>query len=83
MTIQACPRCAYNKLDMPGFEDGRVPETDNLGELVCQRCDLMTIPIEFEEEHAYEAFREETETLWLEATGQLQHKPKTRPPEED
>ncbi len=43
---------------MPRFEDGNVPETDTLGDYVCNKCDLKAIPIEFETMSAYLAFKE-------------------------
>lgn len=58
MNIQACPRCASRELHMPKFEDGNVPETDTLGDYVCNKCDLKAIPIEFETMSAYLAFKE-------------------------
>jgi hypothetical protein len=44
---------------MPGFSDGIIPETDNLGELVCERCDLRAVPLEFEYVSDYETFAHE------------------------
>ncbi len=61
MVIQACPRCGCSKLEMPGFEDGVVPETDNLNEYVCTRCDLKAIPIEFESRDDHAAFEANAE----------------------
>lgn len=64
MVIQACSRCGFDEMDMPGFEDGTVPETDNLNELVCKRCDLRAIPIEFDDPLAYRAFRATAHASW-------------------
>ncbi len=58
MSIKACPRCGSKDLRMPGFADGIVPETDNLNEYVCGKCDLRANPIVFDAKADYEAFLE-------------------------
>jgi hypothetical protein len=54
--VVACTRCASRDLRMPGFADGLVPETDNLGEWVCRRCGLRAVPLVFDDKDAYLAF---------------------------
>lgn len=56
MDIAACSRCASTDLRMPGFGDGIIPETDNLGEFACDQCGLRAIPILFDSTQDYEAF---------------------------
>lgn len=59
VAISCCPRCASRDLRTPGFADGLVPETDNLGDWVCRTCGLRAIPIEFDDEASYRAYRDE------------------------
>lgn len=58
MVIKACPKCGSTQLDMPGFQDGVVPEIDVFNDYVCQRCGLRAVPLEFDRESDYTAFVE-------------------------
>lgn len=56
MVIQACHACGSTDLEVPKFKDGIVPETDNLGDWVCNACGVRGIPLEFDERTDHEAF---------------------------
>ena len=54
--IAACQRCAGTSFRIPGLRDGIIPETDNLGEWTCARCDLRATPLYFDDVDDYAAF---------------------------
>ena len=54
--MRACSGCGSERLRMPGFSDGMVPEMDNLQEWVCAAGHQMT-PLEFDDKASLEAFQ--------------------------
>lgn len=56
--IPACMRCASRDLHLPGGSDGAVVGVGlELNEWVCLRCGWKGIPVFFDDEEAYSAFR--------------------------
>ncbi|MGB1586495.1 MAG: hypothetical protein ACPHID_05560 [Thermoplasmatota archaeon] len=55
--MRACSVCGSQRLRMPGFADGIVPEIDNLQEWVCEKGHQMT-PLEFDDAEALRAFQD-------------------------
>lgn len=61
MAIRCCPACGSTDLNMPKFEDGVVPEIDNLNDYVCGACGIRANPFEFDKQSDYDAFVEHLE----------------------
>lgn len=57
--IPACLACASKDLRMPGLREGVVTGlTGGLHQAVCRRCGWKGIPVSFDDEGAYQEFRD-------------------------
>lgn len=58
LPIRACQRCGYSDLRIPSVRDGVIVGLgQDMAKMACDRCGLVAVPLEFDDEKALLAFR--------------------------